>query len=37
MLVRDKRDMVITCVFCRNLHLTLILSGLLQNDPVKGS
>ena len=27
----DKRDRVITCVFCRDLHLTLIFSGRLQN------
>ena len=29
MLVRDKRDRAITCVFCRNLHLTLIIYCLV--------
>ena len=35
-LVRDKRDRGIACVFCRDLHLTLIFSGLLQKDLCKG-
>ena len=26
-LVRDKRDMAINCVFCRDLHLTIMFSG----------
>ena len=29
--VCDKRDRAITCVFCRDLHLTLIFSGRLHN------
>ena len=32
----DKRDRAITCVFRRDLHLTLIISGLLQKDLFKG-
>ena len=36
MLVCDKRDRAITCVFCRDLHLTLMFSGLLQKDLFKG-
>ena len=32
----DKRDRAITCVFCRDLHLTLTFSGLLQKDLFKG-
>ena len=28
----DKRDRAITCVFCRDLHFTLTLFGLLQKD-----
>ena len=36
MLVRDKRDKAITCVFCRDFHLTLMFSGLLQKDLFKG-
>ena len=35
-LVRDKRDRGITCVFCRDLHLTLMFSGLLQKHLCKG-
>ena len=34
--VCDKRDRAITCVFCRDLHLTLWFSGLLQKDLFKG-
>ena len=30
MSVHDKRDMVITCVFCGDLHLTLLLEGHLK-------
>ena len=29
-------DRAITCVFCRDLHLILIFSGLLQKDLFKG-
>ena len=29
-LVCDKRDRAITCVFCRDLHLTFMFTGLLQ-------
>ena len=36
MLVCDKRERAITCVFCRDLHLTLMFSGLLQKDLFKG-
>ena len=32
----DKCDRAITCVFCRDLHLTLLFSGLLQKDLFKG-
>ena len=32
----DKRDRAINHVFCRDLHLTLVLSGLLQKDLIKG-
>ena len=35
-LVRDKRDRVIVCVFRRDLHLTLMFSGLLQKRSVWG-
>ena len=28
--MRDKRDRAITCVFCRDLHLTLMFSGLYK-------
>ena len=31
----DKRYMAITCEFCRDLHLPLIFSGLLQKDLFK--
>ena len=34
--VRDKRDRVITCIFCRDLKLTSLFSGLLQKDLFKG-
>ena len=34
-LVCDKRDRAITCQFCRDLHLPLIFSGLLQKDMFK--
>ena len=33
--VRDIRDRVTTCVFCRDLHLTLMFSGLPQNRSVQ--
>ena len=36
MLECDKRDRAITYVFCRDLHLTLMFSGLLQKDLLKG-
>ena len=32
----DKRYMAIKCVFCRDLHLTLMFSGRLRTDPFKG-
>ena len=35
-LVCDKRDRVISYVFCRDFHLTLMFSGLLQKDLFKG-
>ena len=35
-LVCDKRDKAISCVFCRDLHLTSMFSGLLQKDLFKG-
>ena len=35
-LVYDKRDRTISYVFCRDLHLTLIFSGLLQKYLFKG-
>ena len=35
-LVCDKRDRAITYVFCRDLHFTLMFSGLLQKDLLKG-
>ena len=37
MLLCDKRDRPITCVFCCDLHLTLLFSGLLQKQLFKGS
>ena len=33
----DKRDKAISYVFCRDLHLTSMFSGLLQKDLFKGS
>ena len=33
--VRDKRDRAITCVLCRDLHLTLMFSRVLQKDLFK--
>ena len=35
MLACDKRDSAITCVFYRDLHLTLIFSSRLQKDLLK--
>ena len=35
-LVRDKRIRAITCMFCRDLHLTPMFSGPLQKDLFKG-
>ena len=35
--VCDKRDRAITCVFCRDLHLTPMFSGPLQKDLFKGN
>ena len=35
-LVCDKRDKAICYVFCRDLHLTSMFSGLLQKDLFKG-
>ena len=35
-LVCDKRDRAFTYVFCRDLHLTSMFSGLLQKDLFKG-
>ena len=35
-LVCDKRDKAISNVFCRDLHLTSMFSGLLQKDLFKG-
>ena len=35
-LVCDKGYMAITCVFCRDLPLTLMFSGLLRKDLFKG-
>ena len=32
----DKRDRAITCMFCRDRHVTLMISGLLQKDLFKG-
>ena len=36
MFVCDKRDRAITCVFCRDLHLALMFSCVLQKDLLKG-
>ena len=33
--VCDKRDRAITCMFCRDRHVTLMISGLLQKDLFK--
>ena len=33
----DKRDMAITCEFCRDLHLTLMFSGLYKKIRLKES
>ena len=35
--MRDKRDGTITCVFCRDLHLTLMFSGLYKKICLKES
>ena len=35
--MRDKRDRAITCVFCRDLHLTLMFSGLSKKICLKES
>ena len=35
-LMCDKRDREIAYMFCRNLHLILMFSGLLQKDLFKG-
>ena len=35
-LVCDKSCMAITCVLCRYLNLTLMFSGLLRKDLLKG-
>ena len=35
--MRDKRDRAITCVFCRDLHLTLTFSGLYKKICLKES
>lgn len=35
-LVCDKSCMANTCVLCRYLHLTLMVSGLLRKDLLKG-
>ena len=34
--VTDKCDRAITCVFCRDRHLTSVFSGPLQKDLFKG-
>ena len=34
--VCDKRDRAINCLFCRDLHFTLMFSGLLQKDLFEG-
>ena len=36
MLMCDKRDREITYMFCRDLHLTLMFSGVLKKDLFKG-
>ena len=35
--MRDKRDRAITCVLCRDPHLTLMFSGLSKNICLKES
>ena len=35
-LVCDKRDRAVTCVFCRDRHLTPMFSSPLQKDLFKG-
>ena len=35
--MRDKRDRAKTCVFCRDLHLILMFSGLYKNICLKES
>ena len=35
--MRDKRDRAITCVFCRDLHLKLMFSGLYKKICLKES
>lgn len=35
-LVCDKRDNAIACVLCRDLHITLMFSGVLLKDRFKG-
>ena len=35
--MRDKRDRAITCVFCRDLHLTIMFSGLYKMICLKES
>ena len=35
--MRDKRDRAITCVFCRDLHLTIMFSGLYKKICLKES
>ena len=34
--VCDKHDRAVTCMFCRDLHLALMFSGLQQKDLFKG-
>ena len=35
--MRDKRDRAITCVFCRDLHLTIMFSGIYKKICLKES
>ena len=35
--MRNKRDRAITCVFCRDLHLTIMFSGLYKKICLKES
>ena len=37
LLVCDKRDIAITCEFCRDLHLTFMFSGLYKKIRLKES